>query len=151
MDASGNRPMNMATHSGGSGGNSGGGNASATAATAEHPPQYMSPPPTTTHLYLPPPTHLTAPAGGTATYAPTSAAAAVGVQDILNLAAASTRDHPAFPGLPAPHQLQAVVQQQQAHQVAVQVAQQVHQQQGSLQEKKKQTFVNNEIAIARSL
>ena len=53
-------------------------------------------------------------------------------QEILNLAAASSRDHPAFPGLPSPHILQAAQVQQQAHQ-AQQQAQQLAQQQAAQQ------------------
>jgi hypothetical protein len=55
-------------------------------------------------------------------------------QEILNLAAASSRDHPAFPGLPSPHILQAAQVQQQAHQAAAQQqAQQLAQQQAAQQ------------------
>ena len=50
----------------------------------------------------------------------------------MNLAAASSRDHPAFPGLPSPHILQAAQVQQQAHQ-AQQQAQQLAQQQAAQQ------------------
>ena len=54
------------------------------------------------------------------------------LQEILNLAAASSRDHPAFPGLPSPHILQAAQVQQQAH--AQQQAQQLAQQQQAAQQ-----------------
>jgi len=47
-------------------------------------------------------------------------ASAVGVHEIFNLAAASSQDHPAFPGLASPHILQAAQVQQQAHQAAAQ-------------------------------
>ena len=51
-------------------------------------------------------------------------------QEIFNLAAASSQDHPAFPGLASPHILQAAQVQQQAHQAAAQQqAQQLAQQQ----------------------
>ena len=110
------RPMNMATHQGqGDGG---------------HPPQYMSPPPappTTSHpgIYLPPPpSHMSAShatiQGPPGTYPPSTVG--VGMQEILNLAAATTREHPAFPGLPSPHHLQAVAQQQAVQQVVQQQA-----------------------------
>lgn len=96
----------------------------------DHPPQYMSPPPThhpglaSYPGLVPPPSHSIGHA-----YATPSVA---GVQEILNLAAASSRDHPAFPGLPSPHILQAAQVQQQAHQ-AQQQAQQLAQQQAAQQ------------------
>ena len=65
----------------------------------------------------------------------------------MNLAAASSRDHPAFPGLASPHILQAAQVQQQAHQAAAQQqAQQLAQQQAQQAAQQQQQGKNFEFA-----